>query len=168
MSESTAIETILNESRLFPPPADFASTAEVSSFEEYEKLYARAEADPESFWAEQADALHWFKRWDKVLEWNEPFAKWFVGGKMNIAYNCLDRHLTTWRKNKAAIIWEGETGEIKTITYLQLQQEVSRFANVLKSLDVKSGDRVALYMPLVPALAVAMLACVRGSARHIR
>jgi len=166
MSESTAIETILNESRLFPPPADFASTAEVSSFEEYEKLYARAEADPESFWAEQADALHWFKRWDKVLEWNEPFAKWFVGGKLNIAYNCLDRHLSTWRKNKAAIIWEGETGEIKTITYLQLQQEVSRFANVLKSLDVKSGDRVALYMPLVPALAVAMLACARIGATH--
>jgi acetyl-CoA synthetase len=166
MPESTAIETILNESRLFPPPSDFASTAEVGSFEEYEKLYARAEADPESFWAEQADALHWFKRWDKVLEWNEPFAKWFVGGKLNIAYNCLDRHLTTWRKNKAAIIWEGETGEIKTITYLQLQQEVSRFANVLKSLNVRSGDRVALYMPLVPALAVAMLACARIGATH--
>jgi acetyl-CoA synthetase len=166
MPESTAIETILNESRLFPPPADFASTAEVSSFEEYEKLYARAEADPESFWAEQAGALHWFKRWDKVLEWNEPFAKWFVGGKLNIAYNCLDRHVSTWRKNKAAIIWEGETGEIKTITYLQLQQEVSRFANVLKSLDVKSGDRVALYMPLIPALAVAMLACSRIGATH--
>ena len=166
MPESTAIETILNESRLFPPPADFASTAEVSSFEEYEKLYARAEADPESFWAEQADALHWFKRWDKVLEWNEPFAKWFVGGKLNIAYNCLDRHLSTWRKNKAAIIWEGETGEIKTITYLQLQQEVSRFANVLKSLNVRLGDRVALYMPLVPALAVAMLACARIGATH--
>jgi acetyl-CoA synthetase len=166
MSESTAIETILNESRLFPPPADFASQADVSSFEEYEKLYARAEADPENFWAEQADALHWFKRWDKVLEWNEPFAKWFVGGKLNVSYNCLDRHLTTWRKNKAAIIWEGEPGEIKTITYLQLHQEVSRFANVLKSLDVKSGDRVALYMPLVPALAVAMLACARIGATH--
>ena len=166
MSESTAIETVLNESRLFPPPADFAAQAEIGSFEEYEKLYARAEADPESFWAEQADALHWFKRWDKVLEWDLPFAKWFVGGKLNVAYNCLDRHLTTWRKNKAAIIWEGEPGEIKTITYLQLHQEVCRFANVLKSLGVQTGDRVALYMPLVPALSVAMLACARIGAMH--
>jgi len=166
MSESTAIETVLNESRLFPPPADFAAQAEIGSFEEYEKLYARAEADPESFWAEQADALHWFKRWDKVLEWDLPFAKWFVGGKLNVAYNCLDRHLTTWRKNKAAIIWEGEPGEIKTITYLQLHQEVCRFANVLKSLGVQTGDRVALYMPLVPALSVAMLACARIGATH--
>ena len=166
MSESTAIETVLNESRLFPPPADFASQAEVGSFEEYEKLYARAAADPEAFWAAQADALHWFKRWDTVLDWNLPFAKWFVGGKLNVSYNCLDRHLTTWRKNKAAIIWEGEPGEIKTITYLQLHQEVSRFANVLKSLGVQTGDRVALYMPLVPALAVAMLACARIGAPH--
>jgi len=166
MSESTAIETVLNESRLFPPPADFAAQAEIGSFEEYEKLYARAEADPESFWAEQADALHWFKRWDKVLEWDLPFAKWFVGGKLNVAHNCLDRHLTTWRKNKAAIIWEGEPGEIKTITYLQLHQEVCRFANVLKSLGVQTGDRVALYMPLVPALSVAMLACARIGATH--
>jgi len=166
MSESTAIESVLNESRLFPPPADFASKAEISSFEEYEKLYARAAEDPETFWAEQADALHWFKRWDKVLEWNEPFAKWFVGGKLNVSYNCLDRHLTTWRKNKAAVIWEGEPGEIKTITYLQLHQEVCRFANVLKSLGVQTGDRVALYMPLIPALAVAMLACARIGATH--
>jgi len=166
MSESTAIESVLNESRLFPPPADFASKAEISSFEEYEKLYARAAEDPETFWAEQADALHWFKRWDKVLEWNEPFAKWFVGGKLNVSYNCLDRHLTTWRQNKAAVIWEGEPGEIKTITYLQLHQEVCRFANVLKSLGVQTGDRVALYMPLIPALAVAMLACARIGATH--
>jgi acetyl-CoA synthetase len=166
MSESTAIESILNESRVFPPPADFASKAEISSFEEYEKLYARAAEDPETFWAEQADALHWFRRWDKVLEWNEPFAKWFVGGRLNVSYNCLDRHLSTWRKNKAAIVWEGEPGEIKTITYLQLHQEVSRFANVLKKLGIQVGDRVALYMPLTPALAVAMLACARIGATH--
>ena len=166
MSDSSAIESILNESRVFAPPADFASAAEIGSFEEYEKLYARADADPESFWAEQADALHWFKRWEKVLEWNEPFAKWFVGGKLNVSYNCLDRHLSTWRKNKAAIIWEGEPGEIKTITYLQLHQEVSRFANVLKTLGVQKGDRVALYMPLIPALSVAMLACARIGATH--
>jgi acetyl-CoA synthetase len=166
MSVQTEIESVLNEARLFQPPADFASQAEISSFDEYEKLYARAEADPENFWAEQADSLHWFKRWDKVLDWEPPFAKWFVGGKLNVAYNCLDRHLSTWRRNKAAIIWEGEPGEIKTITYLQLHQEVSRFANVLKSLGVQTGDRVTLYMPLVPALSVAMLACARIGATH--
>jgi acetyl-CoA synthetase len=166
MSERTAIESILQESRVFPPPAEFAENAHISSFAEYERLYAEAEADPAAFWAKQAEDLHWFRKWDSVLEWNEPFAKWFVGGKLNISYNCLDRHLSTWRKNKAAIIWEGEPGEIKTITYLQLHQEVSRFANVLKSLGVAKGDRVALYMPLVPALAVAMLACARIGATH--
>ena len=151
---------------MFYPPKEFAQKANVKSFGEYEKLYADAAADPEAFWAEQAHDIHWFKKWDKVLEWNEPFAKWFVGGKLNISYNCLDRHLDSWRKNKAAIIWEGETGEIKTITYQQLHQEVSRFANVLKALGVQTGDRVALYMPLVPALAVAMLACARIGATH--
>ena len=166
MSDSSSIESILHESRMFPPPKEFAASAQVKSFGEYEKLYADAAADPEAFWAKQAEELHWFKKWDTVLEWNEPFAKWFVGGKLNIAYNCLDRHLETSRRNKAAIIWEGETGEIKTITYLQLHQEVSRFANVLKSLGVQTGDRVALYMPLVPALAVAMLACARIGATH--
>ena len=166
MSDSTAIESILNEKRVFPPPAEFAANAAVNSFDEYEKLYAEAAADPEAFWAKQAEKLHWFKKWDTVLEWNEPFAKWFVGGKLNVSYNCLDRHLDTWRRNKAAIIWEGETGEIKTITYLQLHQEVSRFANVLKMLGIKTGDRVAIYMPLVPGLAVAMLACARIGATH--
>ncbi|HRJ88037.1 MAG TPA: acetate--CoA ligase [Pyrinomonadaceae bacterium] len=166
MSETNAIESVLSETRVFQPPSDFASKAHISGFEAYEKLYAEAEADPSAFWEKQAADLHWFKRWEKVLEWNEPFAKWFVGGKINVSYNCLDRHASTWRKNKAAIIWEGEPGEIKTITYLQLHQEVSRFANVLKSLGVASGDRVALYMPLVPALAVAMLACTRIGATH--
>jgi len=166
MSETNAIESVLSETRVFQPPSDFASKAHISGFEAYERLYAEAEADPSAFWEKQAADLHWFKRWEKVLEWNEPFAKWFVGGKINVSYNCLDRHASTWRKNKAAIIWEGEPGEIKTITYLQLHQEVSRFANVLKSLGVASGDRVALYMPLVPALAVAMLACTRIGATH--
>ncbi len=166
MSETTAIESVLSESRVFPPPPEFAQNARIGSFEEYERLYAEAEAEPEAFWAKQAEELIWFRKWDTVLEWNEPFAKWFVGGKINVSYNCLDRHLTTWRRNKAAIIWEGETGEIKTITYAQLHAEVSRFANVLKSLDVKAGDRVALYMPLVPALSVAMLACARIGATH--
>ncbi|HQU91735.1 MAG TPA: acetate--CoA ligase [Pyrinomonadaceae bacterium] len=166
MSESNAIESVLSEERVFPPPAEFSATAHIKSFDEYERIYDQAAKDPAAFWAEQAESLDWFKKWDTVLEWNEPFAKWFVGGKLNVSYNCLDRHLTTSRKNKAAIIWEGEPGEIKTITYLQLHQEVSRFANVLKSLDVKTGDRVALYMPLIPALAVAMLACARIGATH--
>jgi acetyl-CoA synthetase len=165
MSEKN-IESILDEVRVFPPPAEFAASANVKSMDEYERMYAEAAADPEAFWAKQAEELHWFRKWDKVLEWDEPFAKWFVGGKINIAYNCLDRHLTTWRRNKAAIIWEGETGEIKTITYAQLHAEVSRFSNVLKSLGVRTGDRVALYMPLIPALSVAMLACARIGAAH--
>ncbi len=166
MSKQLAIESILHENRVFRPPAEFSANAHIKSFKEYEDLYAEAATDPAAFWAKQAEELHWFKKWDTVLEWNEPHAKWFVGGKINIAYNCLDRHLTTSRKNKAAIIWEGETGEIKTITYLQLHQEVLRFANVLKSLGVLTGDRVALYMPLIPALAVAMLACARIGATH--
>ncbi len=166
MSEPIAIESILNETRIFHPSESFAADAYITGFDAYQKLYAEAEADPTAFWEKQADELHWFKKWDTALEWNEPFAKWFVGGKINASYNCLDRHLSGWRRNKAAIIWEGEPGEIKTITYLQLHQEVSRFANVLKRLGVSSGDRVALYMPLVPALAVAMLACARIGATH--
>jgi acetyl-CoA synthetase len=166
MSESTAIESVLSESRLFPPPASFAANAHIKSFDEYERLYTEAEADPQAFWAKQAEELHWFRKWDTVLEWNEPFAKWFVGGRINISYNCLDRHLETWRKNKAAFIWEGEPGEQRTLTYLQLHSEVCRFANVLKKLGVQTGDRVALYMPLVPELAIAMLACARIGAAH--
>jgi acetyl-CoA synthetase len=160
------IESVLNESRLFPPPAEFASAAHISSFEEYERLYREAAADPPAFWARQAEALDWFEQWEKILEWEEPFAKWFTGGKINASYNCVDRHLNGWRRNKAAIVWEGEPGEQRTITYLQLHRAVSRFANVLKSLGVRSGDRVALYMPLVPELAVAMLACARIGATH--
>lgn len=166
MSEPIAIESTMHENRVFPPPPEFAAGAHIKSFEEYEELYAEAEADPEGFWAKQAADLHWFKKWDTVLEWNEPHAKWFEGGKINIAYNCLDRHLDTWRKNKAAIIWEGEPGEQRTLTYQQLHSEVSKFANVMKKLGVQTGDRVALYMPLVPELAIAMLACARIGATH--
>jgi len=166
MSETTAIESVLHEERVFPPPAEFAANAHIKSFEEYERLYDEAAKDPAAFWAKQAEGLHWFKKWDTVLEWNEPFAKWFVGGKLNISYNCLDRHLTTTRKNKAAFIWEGEAGEQRTLTYLQLHREVCRFANVLRKLGVQTGDRVALYMPLVPELAIAMLACARIGATH--
>jgi len=166
MSEPIAIESTLNEHRLFPSPPDFAANAHIKSIDEYELLYAEAAADPQAFWAKQAEELHWFRKWDTILEWNEPFAKWFVGGTTNISYNCLDRHLTTPRKDKAAIIWEGEPGEQRKLTYGQLHYEVCRFANVLKKLGVQTGDRVALYMPLVPELAIAMLACSRIGAPH--
>ena len=166
MADMTAIESILHESRMFNPPKEFAERAHIKSLAEYERICSEAAADPEGFWAEQAHDIHWFRKWDKVLDWKEPFAKWFVGGKLNISYNCLDRHLASWRKNKAAIIWEGEPGEVRTLTYLQLHRQVSKFANVLKKLGVRTGDRVALYMPLVPELAIAMLACARIGATH--
>ena len=166
MSDSNTIESVLNESRLFPPSEEFIAQAHISGMEEYARLYAEAEADPESYWAKHAESLHWFKKWDTVLEWNLPFAKWFVGGKTNVAYNCLDRHLTSWRRNKAAIIWEGEPGDTRTLTYQQLHTEVCKFANVLKKLGAQKGDRIALYMPLVPELAIAMLACARIGAAH--
>lgn len=167
MSKSSkGIVSVLTETRVFPPPPEFSQDAHVKSFKEYEKLYAEAEKNPEEFWAKQAEELDWFKKWNKILEWKEPHAKWFVGGKLNISYNCIDRHLKTWRKNKAAIIWEGEPGEIRTLTYLQLYRQVCKFANVMKKLGVEKGDRVALYMPLVPELAIAMLACARIGATH--
>ncbi len=160
------IESTLIENRVFPPPPEFAENAHVKSFEEYEQIYNEAAENPEAFWAKQAENLHWFKKWDTVLEWKEPHAKWFVGGEINASYNCLDRHIGTWRKNKAAIIWEGEPGEIRTLTYLQLYRQVCKFANVMKKLGVKKGDRIALYMPLVPELSIAMLACARIGAPH--
>ncbi len=168
MSEptQTAIESVLHEERIFPPPAEFSAQAYIKSFEEYEQIYNQAAENPEAFWASVAENLHWFKKWDTVLRWNEPFAEWFLGGKINASYNCLDRHLETPRKNKAAIIWEGEPGETRTLTYQQLHREVCKFANVLKSKNIKTGDRVALYMPLIPELAVAMLACARIGATH--
>jgi acetyl-CoA synthetase len=168
MPENTriAIESTLNENRIFPPPPNFAEQAHIKSFEEYEQIYNQAAENPEEFWASVAENLHWFKKWDTVLKWDEPHAEWFAGGKINASYNCLDRHLETWRKNKAAIIWEGEPGEIRTLTYQQLHSEVCKFANVLKKLGVKTGDRVALYLPLVPELAIAMLACARIGATH--
>jgi acetyl-CoA synthetase len=160
------IESVLKEARVFPPPPDFSAKAHIKSFQDYEKLYKQAEGDPEGFWAGVAQELHWFKPWEKVLEWELPFARWFVGGKTNIAYNCLDRHLTTARKNKAAIIWEGEPGDERVLTYQGLHREVCKFANVLKGLGVQVGDRVAIYMPMVPELPIAMLACARIGATH--
>ena len=162
---TTTIESILHEERTFAPPAEFAGRAHITA-EQYESLRAEAESQPEAFWARMAEELHWFRRWDKVLEWELPHARWFVGGRTNVSYNCLDRHLETWRRNKAALIWEGEPGERRTLTYAQLHREVSRFANVLKRCGVTSGDRVALYMPLIPELAIAMLACARIGATH--
>jgi len=156
----------MTEARVFPPPAQFTSGARISSLEDYEQLRAEATATPDAFWARMAEELHWYKKWDTVLEWNPPHAKWFVGGKINISDNCLDRHLSGPRRNKAAIIWEGEPGDVRTLTYAQLHTEVCRFANVLKRAGVEKGDRVALYMPLVPELAIAMLACARIGATH--
>jgi acetyl-CoA synthetase len=163
---STDIQSSLNEQRIFNPPADFSAHAHIQSMAEYQHLCAEADRDPEAFWAGIASGLHWFEPWTKVLEWNAPWAKWFVGGKTNLSYNCLDRHAATARRNKAAIIWEGEPGEIRTLTYLQLLSQVSKCANVLKSLGVKSGDRVAIYMGMSPELAIAMLACARLGAPH--
>jgi acetyl-CoA synthetase len=167
MSQPT-IESILQEKRLFPPSAEFSQQAQIKSLADYETLYNKAKANPEAFWAELAGTeLHWFQKWDTILDWtNPPFAKWFVNGKINISYNCIDRHLATWRKNKAAIIWEGEPGDSRTITYAQLHREVCQFANVLKSLGVKKGDTVGVYMPMIPEAAVAMLACARIGAVH--
>jgi acetyl-CoA synthetase len=165
-SLSGDIQSSLNEKRLFVPPSEFSSHAHIKSLAEYKRLYAEADRDPETFWGNIARELDWFQPWSKVLEWDTPWAKWFVGGKINLAHNCLDRHLTTWRRNKAALIWEGEPGEIRTLTYQQLHSEVSKFANALKSLGVKKGDRVAIYMGMSPELAIALLACARIGATH--
>ncbi len=160
------ISSLLKEDRLFPPSPVFSSQAHIKSLAEYQQLYQRSITEPEAFWAEIASQLHWFKPWERVLEWNEPFAQWFVGGQLNVSTNCLDRHLTTWRKNKAALIWEGEPGDTRTLTYQQLHREVCQFANVLRSLGLQKGDRVVIYMPMVPELPVAMLACARIGATH--
>jgi len=166
MSSDTNIESVQREERVFHPPKSFAEQAHIKSMAELEKLCAEASAEPEKFWARMAEELHWFKKWDTVLKWEPPHAEWFTGGKLNISDNCLDRHLSGWRRNKAALIWEGEPGDTRTLTYQQLHTEVCRFANVLKRMGVAKGDRVALYMPLIPELAISMLACARIGATH--
>ena len=159
----STIEALLEEQRLFASPEEFAKNAYVND----DAVFAQAAADPEAFWASIAEELHWFKKWDQVLDESDPpFFKWFVGGKLNITYNCIDRHLDSWRRNKAAIIWEGEPGDQAVLTYYDLWREVSKFANALKGLGVKKGDRVTLYMGMVPELAIAMLACARIGAPH--
>jgi acetyl-CoA synthetase len=160
------LSSTLHEHRVFPPPAEFAAKAHVKSIEEYEMLYRRSIEDPQRFWAEIASELHWFAPWTSVLEWNPPSARWFVGGKMNLCYNCVDRHALGDRKDKVAILWESEPGETRTLTYGELYLEVQRFANVLKGLGVRKGDRVAVYMGMTPELAIALLACARIGAVH--
>jgi len=162
LMDEKAIEALLEESRVFPPSAEFTAQANVRT----EDLYQRGAADPVAFWATMAEELHWFRRWDQVLEWSPPFAKWFAGGRLNASYNCLDRHLDTVTQNKVALHWEGEPGEERSLTYRQLWREVCKFANVLKGLGVGKGDRVTLYMPLIPELAIACLACARIGAPH--
>jgi acetyl-CoA synthetase len=159
---SPEINALLNESRVFPPSQAWRDSALVRDPE----VYARAAADPEAFWAGFARELDWIQPWTQVLDWKPPHAKWFVDGRLNISANCLDRHVRTARRNKAAIIWEGEPGDRRTLTYFDLLRDVCQFANVLKSLGVKKGDRVALYMPMIPELAIAMLACARIGAVH--
>ena len=153
---------LLDEDRLYPPPADFASDAVVRD----DAVYRKALDDREEFWASFARELHWFKPWDKVLDWNPPHAKWFVGGKLNVSYNCLDRQIEMGRAEKTAFIWEGEPGDTRSVTYRELYDEVNRFANALKSMGVGKGDRVAIYMPMILELPVAMLACARIGAIH--
>ncbi len=160
------LESTLRENRVFPPPEEFSKQAHIKSLGEYEAMYKKSIEDPEAFWAGIAKELHWFKTWDKVLEWNLPSAKWFVGGKMNLSYNCLDRHVKSDRAEKTAIIWEGEPGEVRRYTYAELLAEVQRFANGLKALGIKKGDRVAVYMGMTPELAIAVLACARIGAIH--
>lgn len=155
-------EGIVEESKVFKPGAEFKARALVQE----EKVYEEAARDRIGFWGQAAERLDWFKPWDKVLEWDPPFAQWYVGGKLNASYNCLDRHLTSWRRNKAAIIFEGEYGDSRVLTYQDLYREVNQFANVLKSLGVNKGDRVTIYLPMIPEAAIAMLACARIGAPH--
>ena len=173
-ASSGAIESTLQEARVFPPPAEFSKAAHVKSMDEYRALYRESIDQPEKFWAGMAESLHWFKKWDKVLDWKPPYAKWFVGGKLNASYNCLDAQIAAGRGEKTAILWEGELetgatgsgGFVQRISFNQLKDQVCQLANALKNLGVKKGDRVTIYMPMVPEAAVAMLACARIGAPH--
>ncbi len=166
MADTTNIESLLKEKRVFPPSPDFSKSAHIHSLEVYDSISKRAADDPEGFWAEIASELHWFEPWKKVLEWDAPFAKWFVGGQTNISYNCVDRHLSSPRKNKVAILWEGEPGDVRALSYQMLHYDVCRFANVLRSFGFQKGDRATIYMGMVPELAIAMLACARLGITH--
>jgi len=159
---SSAVEALLKEKRKFAPPKDFVKHANVNRA----SIYRDAAKNPARFWERFARELDWFKPWKTTLQWKAPNAKWFVGGKLNVSYNCLDRHVATARKTKAAIIWEGEPGDSRVLTYWDLYREVNRFAAALKRRGVKKGDRVTIYMPMVAELPIAMLACARIGAPH--
>ena len=161
-AEGQGLDVLLTETRRFPPPEHFGEGAVVSD----RRLYESASADRLAFWESWAEKLDWFKRWHTVLEWEPPHAKWFVGGKLNVCHNCLDRHLDGPRRNKAALIWEGEPGDVRVYTYWSLHREVCQFANALRGLGVGKGDRVAIYLPMIPEAAIAMLACTRIGAPH--
>jgi acetyl-CoA synthetase len=161
MSEN-AIQAVLQESRRFAPPSDFHGKL---TLEQFNAMYKQSLEQPEQFWSDVARELHWFEPWQKVLEWQEPHAQWFVGGKTNLSFNCLDRHFEA-RGDKPAIVWEGEPGDTRTLTYRELHAEVSRFANVLKAQGIQPGDRVTIYLPMIPEAVVAMLACARVGATH--
>jgi acetyl-CoA synthetase len=161
--DAKTIDTLLDERRTFPPPDYFRRRARVTD----DSLYRAAEADPEGFWAQQArEYVSWHRMWDRVLEWDLPFARWFVGGKLNVSHNCLDRHVAAGRGSKVAYLWEGEPGDTRVITYTELLADVCRFANALRRLGVQRGDRVGIYMPMIPELPIAMLACARIGAAH--
>jgi acetyl-CoA synthetase len=159
---------MMAEGRVIHPPEKLSKKAYIKSMAEYKEIYQQSVDDPEAFWAKMAEQLDWFKKWDKVTvdDFKEGKHEWFVGGKLNVSYNCLDRHLNTWRKNKAALIWEGDIGDSKTLTYQELHHQVCKFANVLKKHGVKKGDRVSIYLPMVLELPIAMLACARIGAIH--
>jgi acetyl-CoA synthetase len=164
---SGQIDTVMHESRLFPPSAEFSAKARIKSLAEYEELWNRAKADPVKFWSDIArEELHWFKPFEQGLVWNEPYAEWFVGGETNVSYNALDKHVAEGRGDRTAILWEGEPGDERKLTYADLHREVCKFANCLKSLGIGQGDVVSIYMPMVPELAIAMLACARIGAIH--
>ncbi|WP_158912144.1 acetate--CoA ligase [Granulicella sp. L56] len=164
--EHTNLDSSLRENRVFAPPAEFAAKAHVKSLEQYEAMYRRSVEQPEEFWAEAASELEWFAPWNKVLDGEGKDAKWFVGGKLNLSHNCVDRHALGTRKDKVALLWEGEPGEVRRLTYGDLHEQVQRFANVLKGLGIKRGDRVAIYMGMCPELAIALLGCARIGAIH--
>ena len=165
-SLGTNMDSLLRENRVFTPPAEFAAKAHIKSLEQYEAMYRRSVEEPEAFWAEAAGELEWFAPWSEVQTGDISHAKWFVGGKLNLSHNCVDRHANSARRDKVALLWEGEPGEVRKLTYGDLLADVQRFANVLKGLGVKKGDRVAVYMGMCPELVIAMLACARIGAVH--
>ncbi|HLD69589.1 MAG TPA: AMP-binding protein, partial [Candidatus Omnitrophota bacterium] len=160
--KTKTVQALLTENRIFKPSQKFKEQAHITDT----KIYEKAKKNPQAFWAKQSQALDWFQEWNKILDWKPPFAKWFVGGKLNACYNCVDRHIESKTRNKAALIWEGEPGDQRTLTYYDLYREVNKLANVIKSLGVKRGDRVAIYLPLIPEAVISMLACARIGAVH--